>query len=419
MQAPPLQRQSTSTAARAVLTREDGAFDLPSILVGVVTVGILTAGVLASIFGIIPYAQDKGAQQDAAAVRTAEGVAKAKDGKFMDTAGLISAGYLSIPSASAAEPIGDSASGLVRSASTTPALKYAVATDPTGTCFLVVSHSDSGTLFYQSSDASDPKVLGATDVPPCVTETQLRSLIDSAGGDSSKRGPAAPVLAADPIAANGYANVTWAAVPGATGYKVSTSLNGGDWTDYTPQQIDTQYGRGLLASDTWSIRVTTVTATSESAPSTLTVHRPGYMNVFTNSGFEDGTNGWTLTGGGATAKTEPWISGEGNLLVQDSTPGFTLSQVAAVQPGQQLNVTMRYQNRVSANGAVRFYDANHNEIPGSSVPWTFVHTDYPVFGSFASGTTVPAGAVSASVTITTADDYGLTLLDDVQLNVFK
>lgn len=53
---------------------EAGAFDLPSILVGVVVVGILTAGVLASIFGVIPFAQDKGAQQDLGAITTAQGV---------------------------------------------------------------------------------------------------------------------------------------------------------------------------------------------------------------------------------------------------------------------------------------------------------------------------------------------------------
>jgi type II secretory pathway pseudopilin PulG len=57
---------------------EDGAFDLPSILVGVVVVGVLTAGVLASIFGVIPFAQDKGAQQDLGAVVTAEGTYKAQ-----------------------------------------------------------------------------------------------------------------------------------------------------------------------------------------------------------------------------------------------------------------------------------------------------------------------------------------------------
>jgi len=63
---------------RDAFKNEDGAFDLPSILVGVVVVGILTAGVLASIFGVIPFAQDKGAQQDLGAVVTAEGTYKAQ-----------------------------------------------------------------------------------------------------------------------------------------------------------------------------------------------------------------------------------------------------------------------------------------------------------------------------------------------------
>lgn len=62
---------------RDAFKNEDGAFDLPSILVGVVVVGILTAGVLASIFGVIPFAQDKGAAQDLGAVVTAEGTYKA------------------------------------------------------------------------------------------------------------------------------------------------------------------------------------------------------------------------------------------------------------------------------------------------------------------------------------------------------
>lgn len=67
-------KASTNARMSDVFKSEAGAFDLPSILVGVVVVGILTAGVLASIFGVIPFAQDKGAQQDLGAVVTAQGV---------------------------------------------------------------------------------------------------------------------------------------------------------------------------------------------------------------------------------------------------------------------------------------------------------------------------------------------------------
>jgi type II secretory pathway pseudopilin PulG len=87
---------------------EAGAFDLPSILVGVVVVGVLTAGVLASIFGVIPFAQDKGAQQDLGAITTAEGVYKAQttEGKSygadlaaLQAANLVGAGITNVAAA--------------------------------------------------------------------------------------------------------------------------------------------------------------------------------------------------------------------------------------------------------------------------------------------------------------------------------
>jgi hypothetical protein len=52
---------------------ERGAFDLPSILVGVLVVAVMALGVMAVVFGIIPFSQDKSAQQSLAAVSTAEG----------------------------------------------------------------------------------------------------------------------------------------------------------------------------------------------------------------------------------------------------------------------------------------------------------------------------------------------------------
>jgi hypothetical protein len=73
---------------------ESGAFDLPSVITGVVVVGVLTAGVLASVFGVIPFAQDNGAKQDLAAVRTAQGVHKATKNSFTDKDGLQAATLL-------------------------------------------------------------------------------------------------------------------------------------------------------------------------------------------------------------------------------------------------------------------------------------------------------------------------------------
>lgn len=59
-------------------------------------VGILTAGVLAAIFGIIPWAQDRSAKQDLAAINTAQGVTYAKDGQvYKDLDGLVGARLVS------------------------------------------------------------------------------------------------------------------------------------------------------------------------------------------------------------------------------------------------------------------------------------------------------------------------------------
>ncbi|HEX9228328.1 MAG TPA: hypothetical protein VF885_17125, partial [Arthrobacter sp.] len=52
---------------------ENGAFDLPSILVGVLVVAVMALGVMAVVFGIIPFAQDKSAEQNLAAINTAQG----------------------------------------------------------------------------------------------------------------------------------------------------------------------------------------------------------------------------------------------------------------------------------------------------------------------------------------------------------
>lgn len=78
------------------LRSSSGAFDLPSIITGVVVVGILTVGVLAVIFGVIPFVQNNGAKQDLMAINTAQGVTYAKhDQRYKDLDGLVDAGLIS------------------------------------------------------------------------------------------------------------------------------------------------------------------------------------------------------------------------------------------------------------------------------------------------------------------------------------
>jgi photosystem II stability/assembly factor-like uncharacterized protein len=199
---------------RPALDSEQGAFDLPSIITGVVVVGVLTAGVLASIFGVIPFAQDNGAKQDNAAIRTAEGVAKAKDGRFMDSAGLVAAGYLPAATVSAAGAV-DDGSGFARVASAGQ-LNYAVATDALGTCYVSVAKSGSGRIYYATDAKSEPAELTPSSAPGCVPAPTLDALVTSVGGFAPK------YIASAPAGPNFASPISW---------KQQTAAPAGAWVD--------------------------------------------------------------------------------------------------------------------------------------------------------------------------------------------
>lgn len=166
-----------SARTRLPLQSNAGAFDLPSILVGVVVVGVLTGGVLTSIFGVIPFAQDSGARQDLAALTTAEGVGKAKDSRFATAAALGAAGYLPEPPA-----------------------RLAADTDAPGSCFVGVAKSASGKIFANSSSRPTPFELSSSTLTGCITREQLKALVTGVGGFSDGN-----TVEAGPI----FNTVTW------------------------------------------------------------------------------------------------------------------------------------------------------------------------------------------------------------------
>lgn len=161
------------TRASRLLRSARGAFDLPSIITGVVIVGILAAGVLAAIFGVIPFAQENGAKQDLAAVRTAEAVAKTKDGKFLDVAGLRSAGYLpSVSSAAASTEDGE----FTRVADVNPRKPtFTVGVGPNGTCYVALSFSP-GKVFYATDTVPEPRVLLTGKETGCLSLAEVEDL---------------------------------------------------------------------------------------------------------------------------------------------------------------------------------------------------------------------------------------------------
>lgn len=127
-------------------------------MTGVVAVGILTAGVLAAIFGVIPFAQDKGAEQDLDSFMTAQGVSKAKDGRFNTSEVLGDKGYLAGPGNAAAT------------------------VDDSGSCYVAVARSGSGKTYLTSNRTPRPAQLNDIPEGTCVPVDQIKQLVEKIGG---------------------------------------------------------------------------------------------------------------------------------------------------------------------------------------------------------------------------------------------
>ncbi|UWX87012.1 fibronectin type III domain-containing protein [Arthrobacter sp. zg-Y1110] len=251
------------------LRKSSGAFDLPSIITGVVVVGILAAGVLAAIFGVIPFAQDRGAKQDLSSIRTAEGVAKAKDNRFMDHAGLLDTGYLQ-PSSTE---------------------KTTVKADTKGTCYVGLAKSGTGKIFYSTDARTDPEVLEADTDTGCLTPEELAELIEEVGGIEDGTPEGAPKKLKLTAVSALEAKATWNPVKGATGYKIEYQANNGAWTTRLESTTETTVSIYAQPKDTVTVRVYTLKGEGMSEPSTATVRLPD--SAFTNPGFESGLLGWT------------------------------------------------------------------------------------------------------------------------------
>lgn len=132
-------RASISTLIRSAR----GAFDLPSVMVGVLVVGILGAGVFAAVFGVIPWAQNRAAMQDLSSLIIAEGAAKSVDGQYAGPALMKEFGYL-----------GNDAG-----------LDYAISDD--ASCYVGVAKAASGRTFF-TVNGSNPEELTRETEPECL-----------------------------------------------------------------------------------------------------------------------------------------------------------------------------------------------------------------------------------------------------------
>lgn len=137
---------------RQALRSGVGAIDLASIMVGVIVIGLFASVIAATVFAVIPWSQVQAAKGNLDAVRTAEAVAFVKDSRYMNTAELVTAGYLNAPAGMVlADGIGGGRGFSVRAPADFVPKTLSVATNAAGSCFVAVARAANGDIFYVSS----------------------------------------------------------------------------------------------------------------------------------------------------------------------------------------------------------------------------------------------------------------------------
>lgn len=145
------------------------AIDLASIMVGVIIIGLLGGVISATVFAVIPWAQDRAAEASAQSVTAAESVSRAKDSKYQDSSGLAASEYLSA----------------------NPAATL-VSVNPTGTCYIGVTKYAGTKYFYVTDRTRTPQTYSTGDeslTSYCAASSSLVDLVGQLGG------PVAPEMA--------------------------------------------------------------------------------------------------------------------------------------------------------------------------------------------------------------------------------
>ena len=101
------EKQVSCTSMKAAFYNEDGAIDLASIMVGIIVIGLIGGVIAATVFAVIPWAQDNAAQQQLDSIHTAQNAyfglsadpsralaAGEQRNSFINSAGLETSGLL-------------------------------------------------------------------------------------------------------------------------------------------------------------------------------------------------------------------------------------------------------------------------------------------------------------------------------------
>jgi hypothetical protein len=128
------QTKVTRSNMKEAFRNEEGAIDLASIMVGIIVIGLIGGVIAATVFAVIPWAQDNAAKQQLDAVNTAQSAkAGLNDGKYSADLGS----FLN-----------------------TSATKVVLRSDETS-CFGAFVTSASGATFYTSSTKTQPTKINA------------------------------------------------------------------------------------------------------------------------------------------------------------------------------------------------------------------------------------------------------------------
>ena len=144
-----MQKQSNSGVLAALFKSTRAAIDLASIMVGIIVIGIIGGVIAATIFAVIPWAQDNAAKASLDAAVTAESA------------------HFGFTADEGAPKFGDSSSLATRKLLTTDdTMKIGVGV--TGSCYTAVIKSATGNVFYVTD--KNPKATKFTgQVVPCIS----------------------------------------------------------------------------------------------------------------------------------------------------------------------------------------------------------------------------------------------------------
>lgn len=149
-------RRRPAVTPRPALSQRRGSFDLSSIMIAGGVVGFLAAVVMVAIFAVIPFSQDKSAEQNLSAVVVAQQAVKGSGNPYLPMTGLVTSDYLQDH-----DSIG-------------------VYTSDDNSCFVAVSKSKTGAMYYVTSERNEPRVLTRETITGCMPQQWIETILGPA-----------------------------------------------------------------------------------------------------------------------------------------------------------------------------------------------------------------------------------------------